>query len=65
MRTESHIWRVRRDLSSYVYLFIDLDVSRAWVCLCVVLDLNAIVTKALPRVNANVTDIHSASASPG
>lgn len=33
--------------------------------LCVVLKLNAIVTKALPRVNANVTDIHSALASPG
>lgn len=33
--------------------------------LCVVLKLNAIVTKTLPRVNANVTDIHSALASPG
>lgn len=29
------------------------------------LDLYAIVTEALPRVNANVTVIHSASASPG
>lgn len=42
-----------------------LDVSEAWLCLCVVLDLNAIVTEALPCVNANVTVIHSASASPG
>lgn len=42
-----------------------MDVSRAWVCRCVVSDLNAIVTKALPRVNANVTVIHSALAAPG
>ncbi len=58
---ESQIWLTPICL----YVFIVLDVSRAWVCLCVVSDLNAIVTKALPCVNANVTVIHSASASPG
>lgn len=41
------------------------DVSRAWVCLCVVSDLNAFVTETLPCVNATVTVIHSASVSPG
>lgn len=42
-----------------------VDVSGAWVCLCVVSDLNAVAAETLPRVNATVTVIHSASVSPG